>query len=221
MRKIKILIADDHPMFREGVRRILEKEESYLVVGEANDGQEVIDLADRQPVDLVIMDINMPGLNGIDTTRALVKDKPSLKILALTMHREDRYIMKMLKAGALGYILKDDGKEKLLEAVATVLEGNSYFGQDVSDALLSSFMNKRILAENQPPVAPEANLTDRELEILKLITVEELTSEEIANKLYISKRTVDTHRKNILLQLGVKNSVGLVKYAIKLGLLEQ
>ncbi|MGI9543133.1 MAG: response regulator [Cyclobacteriaceae bacterium] len=220
MAKIKILIADDHPMFREGVRRILEKEERYKVVGEARDGQEVLELIDKNPVDLVIMDINMPGLDGVETTRTLVRDQPSLKILALTMHREDRYIMKMLKAGALGYILKDDGKEKLLEAVSTVLQGSSYFGHDVSEALLSTFMNKKVLAENQAPAEPKVNLTERELEILKLITANEMTSEEVANRLNISKRTVDTHRKNILVQLGAKNSVGLVKYAIKLGLLE-
>ena len=217
----KILIADDHPMFREGVRRILEKVDSYKVVAEARDGQEVIKLIERNPVDLIIMDINMPGLDGVEATRLLVKEQPSLKILALTMHREDRYIMKMLKAGALGYILKDDGKEKLLEAVATVLTGNSYFGHDVSETLLSSFMNKKVLAENQVPTEPKVNLTEREMEILKLITANEMTSEEIANRLNISKRTVDTHRKNILVQLGAKNSVGLVKYAIKLGLLEE
>lgn len=220
MAKTRILIADDHPMFREGVRRILEQEDRYQVV-EASDGQEVIALIDKQPVDLVIMDINMPGLDGVETTRTLVKEQPSLKILALTMHREDRYIMKMLKAGALGYILKDDGKEKLLEAVTTVLNGNSYFGHEVSEALLSTFMNKKVLAENQVPAEPKVNLTERELQILKLITANEMTSEEIANRLNISKRTVDTHRKNILVQLGAKNSVGLVKYAIKLGLLEQ
>lgn len=219
MAKTRILIADDHPMFREGVRRILEKEDRYKVV-EACDGQEVLAIIDKQPVDLVIMDINMPGLDGVETTRTLVKEQPSLKILALTMHREDRYIMKMLKAGALGYILKDDGKEKLLEAVTTVLNGNSYFGHEVSEALLSTFMNKKVLAENQAPAEPKVNLTERELEILKLITANEMTSEEIANRLNISKRTVDTHRKNILVQLGAKNSVGLVKYAIKLGLLE-
>lgn len=217
----KILIADDHPMFREGVRRILENEDSYKVVAEARDGQEAIKLIEQNPVDLVIMDINMPGLDGVEATRLLVKEQPSLKILALTMHREDRYIMKMLKAGALGYILKDDGKDKLLEAVETVLTGNSYFGHDVSETLLSSFMNKKVLAENQAPSEPKVNLTERELEILKLITANELTSEEIANRLNISKRTVDTHRKNILVQLGAKNSVGLVKYAIKLGLLEE
>lgn len=212
---ITILVADDHKVFRDGVISILEDLEDVKVVAEASDGREVLARLKEVQPRVVLMDITMGEASGIDATKLLKKDYPNVKVLALSMHAESGYIIKMLEAGASGYLLKDAGKEEMIRAIRTVDEGNTYYSQRVSSAILEHLANP---AKSQKEKTA-ASLTRREMEILRLIT-EEYSNPEIAEKLFISIRTVDTHRRNLLEKLGVKNTAGLVKYAIRQGLLD-
>ncbi|MBN2521495.1 MAG: response regulator transcription factor [Bacteroidales bacterium] len=216
MAQIKVMVADDHKMFREGIKALLEKEKNITVVSEANDGEEVFMKLSEKPVDLILLDISMEGMNGIEIAKKVCDQFPDVKILALSMHSEINYITSMLEAGATGYILKNTGKEEMITAIKTVASGDSYFSNEVSVKLIQN-LNKKSL---QPGLkdTKEIPLTKREIEILQLI-VQEYSNPEIAKKLFISIRTVDTHRRNLLEKLGVKNTAGLVKYAIKHGLI--
>ncbi|MEQ6119832.1 response regulator transcription factor [Reichenbachiella sp. MALMAid0571] len=212
---MNILIADDHKMFREGLAELLGKEHNMEVVGDVGSGKEIRELLEQQKVDIILMDIDMGETNGIDMTAEIKKDYPDIKILALSMHGDKNYIIKMLEAGANGYILKNAGKEEMINAIHTAANGNTYFSSQVSAKLLDHISNpvtKKKKTEDTP-------LTDREIEVLVLIS-EEYSNPEIAEKLFISVRTVDTHRRNLLDKLGVKNTAGLVKYAIQKGFLD-
>jgi two-component system, NarL family, response regulator NreC len=214
--KIKVLIADDHKIIRVGLRGILEREEDIEVIGEAEDGNEVLDVLRNNVTDVVLMDIDMGRSNGIDTTQKVKASYPDVHILALTMHEEQDNIVRMLGAGASGYLLKNAGREELLAAIHTVVKGDSYFSNTVSATLLKVLTNLK----RKTPSIPGNNtpLSDREIEVLKLIA-QEHSNGEIAEKLFISIRTVDTHRRNILEKLQVKNTAGLVKYAIEKALI--
>lgn len=212
---ITVLVADDHKVFRDGVISILEDLEDIKVVAEASDGREVLARLKEVQPRVVLMDITMGEASGIDATKLLKKDYPNVKVLALSMHAESGYIIKMLEAGASGYLLKDAGKEEMIRAIRTVDEGNTYYSQRVSSAILEHLANP---AKSQKEKTA-ASLTRREMEVLRLIA-EEYSNPEIAEKLFISIRTVDTHRRNLLEKLGVKNTAGLVKYAIRQGLLD-
>lgn len=214
-KKITVLIADDHKIFRDGIKALLEKEKDMQVLAEAENGGQVLEKLADQPVDVILMDIDMAETNGIETTR-LVKDKfPNVNILVLSMHGEQNYIVKMLEAGAIGYILKNAGKDEMLTAIKSVAQGDSYFSKEVS-ARLIEHLNRPV---SQSAKTTDIPLTLREIEVLKLIA-QEYSNPEIAEKLFISIRTVDTHRRNLLDKLGVKNTAGLVKYALKMGLIE-
>lgn len=218
MEKIKILIVDDHPMIRHGIKSLLGDEPSINVAAEAGNGLEAIEVVDKEAFDLIIMDIKMPEMNGIEATEIILANHPHLKVLAMSMYDEQRYIVKMLQAGALGYILKNTGKQELLNAIHTVMDGESYFSQEVSSIMMSQFMSRKSTGYVDTS-KPDINLTKRETEIIRMIS-EELTNSEIADKLGISPRTVDTHRRNLLQKLDVKNTAGLVKYAIQHNILE-
>jgi DNA-binding NarL/FixJ family response regulator len=210
---IKTLIADDHQMFIDGLKSLLEESPEISVVGEARNGQEVVDICDHEAVDIVIMDINMPVMDGIQATRELVKKHPGIKILGLSMYNDREYISDMLKAGALGYILKNTGKESLLNAILTLHSGKNYLGEEVSKTLLNSFMKN-------PQVAQIIEkLSDREREVLDCIA-NGLTTYEIADQLFISKNTVETHRKNLLYKLKARNTAELVNNAYKQRLIQ-
>lgn len=218
MERVKILIVDDHPMIRLGIRSILNNVEHLNVADEANNGREALEKLDRESFDLVVMDIKMPEMNGIEATEEIVKRHPNTKVLAISMFDEQRYIVKMLQAGALGYVLKNTGKNEMVSAINSVMAGESYFSQEVSNIMMSQFMSRggtSQISETKTDVA----LTKRETEIIKMIS-EELTNAEIAERLGISSRTVDTHRRNLLQKLDVKNTAGLVKYAMVNHLLE-
>lgn len=218
MERVKILIVDDHPMIRLGIRSILNNVEHLNVADEANNGREALEKLDMQNFDLVVMDIKMPEMNGIEATEEIVKRHPNTKVLAISMFDEQRYIVKMLQAGALGYVLKNTGKNEMVNAINSVMAGESYFSQEVSSIMMSQFMSRGgvgQISETKTDVA----LTKRETEIIKMIS-EELTNAEIAERLGISSRTVDTHRRNLLQKLDVKNTAGLVKYAVVNHLLE-
>lgn len=216
MKKIRVLIADDHKIVRIGLRGILEKEQGMEVIGEAGDGQEVLEILKHRVADVILMDIDMGRTDGIETSGKVKQLYPDVRILALTMHEERGHIVGMLEAGASGYILKDTGREELLTAIHTVYKGDSYFSNNVSATLLKALTNVKSKAPSR--TSQHSLLSDREIEVLRLIA-QEHSNGEIAEKLFISIRTVDTHRRNILEKLQVKNTAGLVRYAIEKALL--
>lgn len=211
---ITVFIADDHKIFRDGIISLLDNEDDIQVVGEAGNEEELFEkVTGLQPM-VILMDISMGASNGIEATEKILKRFPNIKVLALSMHSESSYILKMLEAGASGYLLKDAGSREMIAAIHTVASGDTYFSQQVSQTLLNHLHSgKKVLGKR-----PGVPLTKRELEVLQLIA-EEHSNSEIAEKLYISIRTVDTHRRNLLEKLGVKNTAGLVKNAIRLGLI--
>ncbi|MEO9804743.1 MAG: response regulator transcription factor [Reichenbachiella sp.] len=216
MKPTNILIADDHKMFREGLVELLSKEKKMNVVGDVGDADGIREILKQHQVDVILMDIDMGDTSGIDMSIEVKKDFPEIMILALSMHGDKNYIVKMLEAGATGYILKNAGKEEMINAIHTAANGNAYFSNQVSAKLLEHITNPT--AEKKKKVVGTP-LTDREIEVLKLIA-DEYSNPEIAEKLFISVRTVDTHRRNLLDKLMVKNTAGLVRYAIQKGLLD-
>ena len=210
---IKILIADDHQMFIDGLRSLLEDSPEICVVGEARNGYEVLERCGQEAVDIVIMDINMPEMDGIQATRELLKKHPLVKVLGLSMYNDREYISDILKAGALGYILKNTGKESLLNAIRTLQSGANYLGEQVSKTLLNSFMKNPQLAQMIEKIS------GREKEVLECIATGR-TTHEIAEQLFISKNTVETHRKNLLYKLKARNTAELVNNAYKQRLIQ-
>jgi DNA-binding NarL/FixJ family response regulator len=207
---IHVLIADDHQIIRDGIKSLLKELKDIRIVAEAGSGLEVQEQVQLQPVDVVLMDINMPH-SGIDTTRFLHEHYPGVKVLALTMHDEAEYISNILEAGASGYILKKTDKQELITAIRTIAEGGTYLSSEVSGILVKRMSQKPVRSPYETP------LTKRETEILVLIA-NQYTNQKIAEKLFVSTRTVDTHRRNLLQKLGVKNTAGLVRYAMEKGL---
>ncbi len=211
---IKMMIVDDHQVVIDGIKLMIEDEQDLECVAEASTGKQAFQLIDQREIDLVLLDINLPDINGIDICKRLSKDHPEVKILALTMYDKGSFIQQMFKSGASGYILKNAGKEELLKAIRTIIDGETYVSQQVSQALMNSLLKKD---KSRSDFIPE--LTRREKEVLKLIA-EEYTTQEISKNLFISLNTVETHRKNLLSKFGVRNSVGLVRVAIEKGLLD-
>ncbi len=210
MANIKIVLADDHKIVRDGIKLMLEPQAGVDVVDEAENGDEVLEILEESPVDIVVMDINMPKMDGITATKA-VKDKfPDVKVLALTMSNDDLHIRQMIQAGASGYIMKSAGRKELKDAIEAIMNGKHYF----SDEATESIMMDLVKGKGKSTVPDPIHITDRELEVLKLI-VQEHTNQEIAEKLYISSRTVDAHRRNLLQKTGARNTAGLVKYAFQ------
>jgi DNA-binding NarL/FixJ family response regulator len=216
MTKIQVLVADDHKIIRVGLRGLIELSDDIEVVAEASNGTEVEEQMNKRRVDVILMDIDMGNTSGIETTHRVKKDHPEVKVLGLTMHEKQDYIIEMLAAGANGYLLKNTGMEELLTAIRAAANGDSYFSQPVSAALLRAITDRKEIPQQKSN--PSGLLTDRETQVLRLIA-SEYSNGEIANKLFISIRTVDTHRRNLLEKLQAKNTAGLVKYAIEQGIL--
>jgi len=208
MDKINIVLVDDHQMFRDGVKSVLSDEENIEIVGEVGSGKDLYELLKNETPDLIITDISMPDISGIEVAKHISENYPDIKILMLSMHSNEEFITKALSVGANGYLPKDTSMSELLEAINSIYKGENYFNKSISDTILKSLMNK--------PKDKEENksLTKREKEIINLV-VEGLSNKEIAEKLCISIRTVDSHKNNIMQKLGLKSSVELVKYAIK------
>jgi two-component system nitrate/nitrite response regulator NarL len=206
-KKIRVLLVDDHPLVLDGIRSRLEDDAEILIVGEAGNGEEALDMAERYNPDIVLMDINMPIMNGIEAAEKFVIQHPDVKLLMLTMHDSREYITKVLKAGAKGYILKDVSSNEMLIAIKSVYQGKTYYSSGVTDILVNESTQK------------EVPLTDREKTILQLLA-EGSSNKHVARELDISVRTVETHRRNIKRKLEVKTSAGLVKYAIENGIVE-
>lgn len=213
----RILIADDHQLVIDGIELMLSTEPGMQCVAQAKNGIEVLELVKKMPVDLVILDINMPELNGVETCRLLQRDHPEIKVLALSMLKEASLIKLMLKNGAHGYVLKNAGKEEILHAIDQVFAGHHYYSSEVSEIIMASLAGQP--AEKDKISSPFPQLSRREKQVLRLI-VDEFTTSEIAEKLNISFGTVETHRRNLLIKLGARNTAGLVRTALEYRLLE-
>jgi len=210
-KRIKIFVVDDHELFRNGVIMVLNRIENTVVVGEAADGMEFLAKLNSIKPDIVFMDIKMPKMNGIDATIEALKRYPELKVIALTMFGEEEYLQKMINAGGYGFLLKNSSIEEIERAVNLVNQGKNCY----SDELLTYFTSKYIRSTNKDP--DEIKVSKRELEVLNLVS-QGMSNQEIADKLFISRRTVDGHKANLIQKTGSKNIVDLLVYAIKKGL---
>jgi len=209
---ISVIIVDDHKIIRDGLKTLLSKEIDIDVVGEAENGREAIKITLEKRPDIVIMDIGMPIMNGIEATRQIIKDIPETKVIALSMHYDKQYVSGMLASGAKGYLLKDCAGDELSEAIKTVSKDNTYISQDITNTVIEGYAD--IPDITNAPV--KASLTNREKEILQLLT-EGMSTKQIAAELYISVKTVEAHRANIMGKLNIHNLPELTKYAIRNG----
>ncbi len=216
MKKIRVLIADDHSIVREGVRMILAGQEDFEVVGEASTGREALERARALAPDVVVMDISMPDMTGIQATEKIRKELPSVQVLGLTMHEEQSYVFELLKVGAAGYVLKRAAAEDLVSGVRAAHRGEAFLYPSVAKAVVQDYL-QRVTAKEKDEALD--GLTEREREVLTLIA-EGLTNQEIASKLYISIKTVQTHRAHIMEKLNLHDRTELVRYAIRKGLIE-
>ena len=213
--KIKIFLADDHQVFREGIQALLEVEPMLEVVGGAGSGEVVLAMLDTLLIDVLLLDIDMPGKNGLEVIKVISRKYPTLKVLVFSSYDHNHYVQYMIKGGACGYILKSCTKDELILAIKTVHAGNQYFSRKISKKIFLA-INK-----GKTPVTktPFPSLTPREIEILKLVAKGH-TNQEIGAILFISPRTVDTHRRNIMEKLDLHNAAALTKYAAQKGLLD-
>jgi two-component system response regulator NreC len=216
MAKTKILIADDHALVREGIRMILSKEPDFEVVGEASDGQQALNLVETLRPNVVVMDLSMPGMGGIEATQLLKVRHPQVAVLALTMHEDESFVFRLLRAGALGYVLKRAAAQDLVQAVRAAARGESFLYPSVAQKVVADYL-KRVEAGEAPDRFD--GLTEREKEILTLIA-EGLSNQQIAQKLFVSIKTVQTHRAHIMEKLNLHDRTELVRYAIRKGLIE-
>ncbi len=209
MSAYRIVLADDHVMFRKGIRNILERDAGLKVAGEAGDGLEVLKFIKNAPPDLVLLDIAMPGLRGLEATREIKIISPKVKVLILTMHRDKAYVYYAISAGAEGYLLKEDADTELFKAIEKIRAGDYY----ISPLLSGGLTHELIQAHHNGQFPPPESLTVREREVLKLVA-EGVKNKEIADLLFISVRTVEHHRANIMRKLNIKKTANLIKYAI-------
>ena len=215
MDKIKILLVDDHKVVREGIKYTLELQGKIAVeFDEAENGLEAIHKAKHFSYDLIIMDISMPDIDGVEATSQIMKLNKDVKILALSMHNEELHIVRMMQAGAKGYLLKDSCSEEMIKAITTVLNGERFYSSEAAVKLMGNYHDDIVDRKPRPKKTYKGLLTARELEVIRLIA-DECTNEEIAIKLFVSKRTVDAHRQNILNKTQAKNTAGLIKYMVK------
>ncbi len=211
MNRIRVLIVDDHALVRAGFRALLESQ-SIEVVAEANDGREAIELTKKYHPDIVLMDIGMSGLNGIEAASRISREFPSSRILILSMHANEEYVLQALRAGASGYLLKDSGRQELMLAVRSIIEGKTYLSPEVSKHVIDNYVES--VGGKSDPLE---RLTPRQREILQLIA-EGRTNKEIAQILKIAVKTVDTHRTQLMERLDIHDVAGLVRFAIQMGL---
>ena len=215
MEPVRILLADDHNIIRDGMRLLLERQPDFSVVGEAADGREAVELAEEHGADVVVMDIAMPNMNGIEATRRIVEKHPRTGVVVLSMHYDESYVIRSLKAGARAYLLKDAVKADLISAIRAVAEGRSFFSPKISRILKEDYIEA--LGRKGADDSYEL-LTDREREILQLVA-EGKTNKEIANVLNVSLYTVDTHRTHILQKLNLHSVPEVILYAVRKGII--
>jgi DNA-binding NarL/FixJ family response regulator len=213
MKKIKVLLADDHALVRAGLVKLLESMPDIEVLGEASDGLQLLELAHALHPDLVLMDIAMPGLNGLETTARLLKAGPNTKVIILSMHQDEQYVRQALRVGTSGYLLKDSAPTELSLAIHAVARGDTYLSPAISRGVVSDYVS-RLRNDDENQIA----LTPRQREVLQLIA-EGKSTKEIAQRLDLSVKTVDTHRTLLMKQLDIHEVAGLVRYAMRAGLI--
>ena len=216
MDKIRILLAEDHTIVRQGLRSILDGREGIEVVGEAKDGREAVEKVQQLQPDIVLMDLSMPLLSGLEATRQIKSQYPQIKVLVLTMHADEEYIFQILQAGASGYLLKQAAVGELVAAIQVVYEGNSYLSPAISRKIVDEYVRQ---TREQGKVDPYDQLTDREREVLHLIA-EGYSTQEIAGLLFISPKTVRGHRSSLTEKLDLHSNAELTRYAIRKGIVD-
>lgn len=210
---IRVVLADDHRIIREGIRNLLDREKDIDVIGEASDGHEVIQKNRELEPDVLVMDITMPNLNGIDATRKIIKQNPETRIIALSMHSDHHFVAEMLQAGATAYLLKDCVYDELVQAIQLVHQGKTYLSPEVASLLVKDYRS-----QVQQTTTPKGDtLSPREREVLQLMA-EGNSTKEIAEKLFLSVKTIEAHRSQIMRKLDIHNIAELTKYAIREGL---
>jgi two-component system response regulator NreC len=212
--KVKVMLADDHQIVRQGLRALLETEPDMAVVGEVSEGLTVADMVTKLSPDVLVLDLMMPGLNGLEVTRQVSQRSPNVRIIVLSMHANEAYVLEALRNGAAGYVLKESSTETLVTAIRTTMEGRRYLCAPLSEMAMEAFLQK---AQNVA-VDPYDSLTGREREVLQL-AAEGHTNMAIADRLSISPRTAEVHRSRIMEKLQLTNQTALIKYAIRKGLL--
>lgn len=211
---INIVLVDDHQILRDGLKSILEDEDDLMVVGEADNGREALRLVRQVKPDIVVMDVSMPDINGIEATSQIMEECPGCKVLALSMHRDPRFITGMLEAGAKGYMLKDCASDELVSVIRTLSAGSFYVTPGVADVVIKGFLGKLGGGDKKPPGSV---LSPREREVLKLL-VGGLSTKEISDRICVGIKTVEAHRRNIMEKLEIGNLVDLIRYAIVEGI---
>ena len=208
---IRVLLADDHQLFLDGLKMLLREETNIMLVGEANNGREVVELLKHQEVDIAVLDVEMPDMDGLETSSFIREHYPDTKVLVLTMYNDQSFIRKLIEVGVSGYILKNKGKEELAEAINDIANGKTYFGREVTNTLISGIQE---VIKKKPE--KEIPLTKREVDVIRLIA-DGLSTPQIADRLFIAHSTVETHRRNLIDKTGVPNSKTLIKWAIQHG----
>jgi two-component system, NarL family, response regulator NreC len=209
----RVLLVDDHEIMREGICALLRKHDGFEVVGQAEDGRRAQELVDELQPDIVIMDIGMPNLNGIDATRHILSKNPKIKVMALSTHNEGTIVAKMIKSGATGYMLKESAFEELTDGLDVMLQGKTFLCSKISKVVFSDYIN----IITNPQWVDGDGLSSREREVLQLVA-EGHTTKMIAQMLHLSPKTIDSHREHIMEKLGIRNIAGLTKYAIREGI---
>ena len=210
---IRIILADDHAILRHGLSRLIEQQDDMEVIAQAGDGHSIVDLTKELSPDVVVMDIGMPDLNGIDATMQITRDFPNVKIIGLSMHSGKKFISEMLKAGASGYLLKDCAFEELITAIKNVMEGKTYLSPSIADVIVENYVRP----SGQEESSVFSTLSQREREVLQLLA-EGKTTKQIGMTLHISSKTVEGHRLRIMSKLNIDSVANLTKYAIREGL---
>ena len=216
MEKIKIVIADDHTIFRQGLRMLLAQEDDMEVVGEAADGIEALELAKKYNPDVILLDIAMPNMDGVKVAGTIKKRFPQIKIIVLTSYSDDQFLFEFLKLGVSGFVLKDSASQELIYSIRKSNEGMVFFDPSVSKKVMEKFTQ---VSGGKSDFVNYGKLSDREKEVLRLVA-EGGATKEVAEKLYISPKTVENHRANIMKKLNIRDRTGLTKYALRLGLID-
>lgn len=217
MSLVRIIVADDHDIVRHGLRALLETRQGWEVIGEASDGRQAVDMAKRLKPDVVVLDISMPELNGLEAARQILHDLPRTEVLILTMHRSEQVVRELLQAGARGYLLKNDAARELVAAVEALSQHQPFFSSEVSEIVLQGF--RKPAADTDSSQTPTARLTARERQIAQLLA-EGKSNKEVASALGISVKTAETHRTNIMNKLNLHSLSELVRYAVRNNMIE-
>ena len=211
--KIKILLVDDHQILRDGIRSLVKGYDDMEVIGEAADGREALDMVEKLSPDVVIMDISMPDLNGIDATRMIINEAPDVKVIALSMHHDKQFVSEIFKAGASGYLIKDSAFDELEHALRIVMSGQTYINPQIASLVVESLVNQSVT----PNPKSFSLLTEREREVLQLIA-DGKSTKQIAIDLNVSSKTIESHRRQVMGKLNVRSVADLTKFAIREGL---